>query len=87
MMKKEHNKERNDLLDQGQEEPEREDDREEGDVRDVPSRTRRRRPVNQSTQAGQETGWSRFDLGRSARLLHSLNPGTVNRELRRLHLR
>ena len=53
----------------------------------MPSRTRRRRPVNQSTQAGQETGWSRFDLGRSAQLLNSLNPGTVNRELRRLHLR
>ena len=81
MMKKEQNKERNDHLDRGQEELEREDDREECDLEDAPPRTRRRRPVNQSTQAGQEAGWSRFDLGKSAQLLNSLNPGTVNREL------
>ena len=66
---------------------EREDDKEEGDLADAPRRPRRARPISQGTQAGQAARWTKFDLGKSAQLLLSLNPGSVKRELRRLHMR
>jgi len=37
--------------------------------------------------AAEETTWSRFDLGRSLKLLHDINEGTVRRTLRLLHIR
>ena len=61
---------------------ERQDGEDEGEIQDRPRRARRevRRTISKSTQAGQAAKWTKFDLGRSAQILRSMNPGTVLRE-------